>query len=126
MATSCGGCIGADTGHQIRLAVERESSDKYSQGLIRRGRADPLDVASEDLRIGQGTRGEPYHVEGLDLHQLNDLIDFTALPTPYAPPPLSSAAARAALRHVAGSEWSTKRYLSMELLKGQQGETASA
>jgi transposase-like protein len=37
---------------------------------------------------------------------------------------LNLAAAR--LRHVAGSEWSTKRYLSMELLKGHQGETATA
>jgi len=37
---------------------------------------------------------------------------------------LNLAAAR--LRHVAGSEWSTKRYLSMELLKGHQGETARA
>ena len=37
---------------------------------------------------------------------------------------LNLAAAR--LRHVAGSEWSTKRYLSMELLKGHHEATASA
>jgi transposase-like protein len=37
---------------------------------------------------------------------------------------LNLAAAR--LRHVAGSEWSTKRYLSMELLKGHHAATAIA
>jgi putative transposase len=37
---------------------------------------------------------------------------------------LNLAAAR--LRHVAGSEWSTKRYLSMELLKGHHDATATA
>jgi putative transposase len=37
---------------------------------------------------------------------------------------LNLAAAR--LRHVAGSEWSTKRYLSMELLKEHQEDTITA
>jgi transposase-like protein len=37
---------------------------------------------------------------------------------------LNLAAAR--LRHVAGSEWSTKRYLSMDLLKGQKPEIFTA
>jgi len=37
---------------------------------------------------------------------------------------LNLAAAR--LRHIAGSEWSTKRYLTMDLLKGHQTETATA
>jgi hypothetical protein len=32
--------------------------------------------------------------------------------------------AAAPLRHVAGTEWSTKRYLSMDLLKGHQMESA--
>jgi transposase-like protein len=37
---------------------------------------------------------------------------------------LNLAAAR--LRHVAGTEWSTRRYLSMDLLKGRQTNTATA
>lgn len=37
---------------------------------------------------------------------------------------LNLAAAR--LRHVAGSKWSTKRYLSMELLKDHTMETVTA
>ena len=37
---------------------------------------------------------------------------------------LNLAAAR--LRHVAGTEWSTRRYLSMDLLKGHQTGTATA
>ena len=37
---------------------------------------------------------------------------------------LNLAAAR--LRHIAGTEWSTKRYLSMEFLKDQQTTTATA
>jgi transposase-like protein len=37
---------------------------------------------------------------------------------------LNLAAAR--LRHIAASEWSTKRYLSMELLKDHQTTTATA
>ncbi len=37
---------------------------------------------------------------------------------------LNLAAAR--LRHVAGTEWSTKRYLSMEVLKDQQTTPVTA
>ncbi len=37
---------------------------------------------------------------------------------------LNLAAAR--LRHVAGTEWSTKRYLSMEFLQGQQALPTTA
>ena len=37
---------------------------------------------------------------------------------------LNLAAAR--LRHIAGSEWSTKRYLNMELLKDQQMSAITA
>lgn len=37
---------------------------------------------------------------------------------------LNLAAAR--LRHIAGSEWSTKRYLSMEFLTGQQASPKTA
>jgi hypothetical protein len=37
---------------------------------------------------------------------------------------LNLAAAR--LRHIAGSEWSTKRYLTMDLLKDYQTEMATA
>jgi putative transposase len=37
---------------------------------------------------------------------------------------LNLAAAR--LRHIAGTEWSTKRYLSMELLKDQQTSAITA
>jgi hypothetical protein len=38
--------------------------------------------------------------------------------------PLNLAAAR--LRHIAGTEWSTKRYLSMDLLKDHQIRNATA
>jgi putative transposase len=37
---------------------------------------------------------------------------------------LNLAAAR--LRHIAGTEWSTKRYLSMDLLKDHQMRSATA
>ena len=37
---------------------------------------------------------------------------------------LNLAAAR--LRHIAGTEWSTKRYLSMELLKDYQTTSVTA
>lgn len=45
-------------------------------------------------------------------------------PSLTAHPALNLAAAR--LRHIAGTEWSAKRYLSMDLLKDHQATSTTA